>query len=899
MRYVAILFILFFLTTGAVQAQRERVGSLKGIVVDSTTHQPIEAATVSVFLVADSSLVNYAITNRKGEFIVRDIPQAKPCRVLVSYSGLSSYTQDFIIAPETKELLISTVQLKKFYSQLEDVVVAARRSPVLIKKDTIEYDAGSFKTSVNGVMEDLLRILPGLEVDENGGITYQGRKIAKITVDGKDFFGNDFKIASKNLPKDIIDKVQVVDLKTREALFNNIKTGREDKALNITLKKDKKRGVFGRAAAGLGTDKRYESGASLNYLDGPLQLNFIGNLNNINRTNLAEGDLMTGKPEPNAGSGRGITETKGAGLNFGNAFGDRLTVNGSYFYNHANTVNNITTRRQNFLGDTGFLYNAINNSMNGNDWHKLNLMVNYKLDSITDIYLSANAKAANDVTQNKNLAASTSLDGKPINKAVNDWTSSNRNQDLNAELFLGRRFAKPGRSITLSMNYRGDRQPGQETNKGNTVFYRDDGSELQQVLDQQARVKGINSFWSLAATYTEPLTPTLNWELKYTHSQARGMNDRWTNRLNALTGLYDEIDTLYSNVFRNSQTINMPSSTIYYNAGKLNGSIGAGVQWLEQENKAELKQTYLSQRFSNIFPSARVSYPISKTGNITLNYSGRSQQPSIEQLQPVPDNKNTLYLKLGNPDLKPAFYHNLELSMERFSSRQFWTFGLGLGTVKNQIVDDTWFDSVQVSRPVNSDGNYMVGFNSSYSYSWRRKNWTLRLSQYNNGYYNRNVSYSNKLENITKSWVINQRLAMTYTFKNLVTLMPSWTIRFVRNSYTLQPDLNARIMSHTVAGFLMVNWPKKMVWEQNWKYTYNSQTAPGFPKGVTQWNLAVNYQVMKNSRGVIRLSVYDLLRQNTAVNRVITPTYVEDSNTQVLRRYCLLTFLYHLQQMRE
>ncbi|WP_276485746.1 TonB-dependent receptor [Paraflavitalea pollutisoli] len=899
MRCLAILLLWAICTTGAVQAQRSRVGSLRGIVVDSASSQPIEAATVSVFLVADSSLVSYAMTNKKGEFIVRDIPQAKPCRVLVSYSGLSSYTQDFIIAPETKELLISTVQLRKFYDQLEDVVVAARRPPVLIKKDTIEYDAGSFKTSVNGVMEDLLRLLPGLEVDENGGITYQGRKIAKITVDGKDFFGNDFKIASKNLPKDIIDKVQVVDLKTREALFNNIKTGREDKAINITLKKDKKRGVFGRAAAGLGTDKRYESGTSLNYLDGPLQLNFIGNLNSINRINLTEGDLMTGKPDQNAGGSRGITETKGAGLNFGNVFGEKLTVNGSYFYNHAKTVNSVTTRRQNFLGDTGFVYHALNNSKNTNDWHKVNGMVNYKLDSLTDIYLSINGRLAREQGQVQSQAGSASLGGQPINNTTSEWGNSTRERDMNAELFMGRRLGKPGRSITFSVLFNGNERPGTETNKATTFFYQQDGSVSQQLIDQQSNIKGANRFWSVSASYTEPLTPRLNWELKYTHSRSQGDNNRWTNQFNPVSGRYDLVDTVFSNAFQNKQVINMPSSAIHFTGPKWNGSIGAGVQWLDQQNNSEWPKAYFGKRFINIFPSARISYPFSKTGNITLNYAGRSQQPTIEQLQPVPDNRNTLYLRLGNPDLKPSFYHNLDIGIEQFSSRQFWTIGVGVGTVKNQVVEDTWFDSIQVTRPVNSDGNYTVGFNSSYSYSWRRKNWTLRLSQYNNGYHNRNVSYSNKLQNVTNSWVVNQRFAMTFTYKSLVTVMPAWTIRFVQNRYSMQPNLDANTINHTVTGIVLVNWPKKMVWEQNWQYVYNARTAPGFPKGITLWNMAVNYHLLKDSRGVVRLSVYDLLHQNTSVNRIITPTFIEDSNGQVLQRYWLLTFLYNLQQMRK
>lgn len=898
MRSIAGLIVFTLCFFAQLQAQRSRYATLKGTVIDSASHQPIEAATVSVFLIADSSLITYAITNKKGEFLIKEIPQSKPCRVMVTYSGLNTYMQDFIISPETKELMISTVQLRKAYDQLDEVIVAARRPPVLFKKDTIEFNAASFKTPVNGVMEDLLRLLPGLEVDEAGNITVHGKRVSKITVDGKDFFGQDFKIASKNLPRDIIDKVQVVDFKTREAMFNKTVTGIEEKAINITLKKDKKRGVFGRASAGYGTDKRYESGASLNYMSGPLMLNFIGNVNNINRTNLSEGDLSSGKPDGNFGTGaRGITVTKGAGLNVGNEFSKELRMNGSYFYDNRHTLNAITARRQNFLPDTSFLHNAASQTANDIGGHRVNLDINYSPDSTTQLNLKVIYKAAKENSATSNEAASTTLGGETINTADNGFTSQSSAKNTDMELFVGRRLKKRGRAFSLNLNYNDGNRSAFNTNKGNIVFYKPGGGNQEEALDQKSKVADDNKRAGLSATFTEPLSKAISMVFRYGYLYTSGRADKRTHRLNPLTGRYDELDTLFSNAFRNRQWTHTPDWSVNYNTNKLNVTMGAGLQWLQQENRSDQAKNVLKQHYTNLFPLTRIRYQFSKTGNLNLSYYGRSQQPSMEQLQPVPDNRNTLYIKLGNPDLKPSFFHNVDLNVQQYNTKGYWSLGLGLAIVQNQMVDDTWFDSVQITRPVNSNGNYTLSVNMGFSRTWRKKNWSLRLALHNNGYYNRNIAFFNKAENTTQTYTFGQRVGLTYTYKDLLTLAPAFIIRYLDNRYSRQQTQHTENITKTLTVNAFVNWPKRFILEHNIQNIYNSRTAPGFPKGATLWNMAVNYQLFKDRQSIFRLSVYDLLKQNTSIYRAITPTYIEDSREQVLQQYFLLSFIYNLKQL--
>lgn len=897
MRSIAGLFVLTLLLFGQLQAQRTRYASLKGTVIDSSSRQPVEAATVSVFLAADTSLITYAITNKKGEFIIKEIPQAKPCKMLVSYSGLHSYTLDFTIAPETKELIINTVQLRKSFDEMDEVVVSAQRPPVMIKKDTVEFNAGSFKTPVNGVVEDLLKQLPGVEVDAEGNITVNGKKVTKITVDGKDFFGSDFKITSKNLPRDIIDKVQIVDYKTREAQFNKTSTGNEDKAINLTLKKDKKRGLFGRVSGGYGSNSRYETGASVNSFNGPLQLNFIGYANNTNRQNFSGGDFNASKPTSSfAGGGTGITETKAAGLNFGHELSKQLRMNGSYFYNTSEMTNRTNARRQNILPDTSFIYYSDTRTRQNNDGHRVHLNLEYRPDSSTDIFVNSYYNATANASLTNNDALTESLQGKKLTTAVNAFTGATDASSIGLEAFFGRRLRKQGQSFTLNLNYSNNGSAGTDGNRGNTAFYKPNGSQVNDSLDQHSTSHADNYLLTITSGWTEPLSKRINAILRYQFTNGKGDADRLTHRLNPITGAYDAVDSLFTNAFRNNHLAHAPNLTFNYVGEKLNAAIGTGIEWLQQENVSALGKNSLQQDYTNIFPSATIGYRFSKTGNINFQYNGRSQQPSIEQLQPVPDNSNTLYIRLGNPQLKPSFFHNANLTLQRYDSKTYWNIGAGFGTVVNQIVYESWFDSIQVSRPINSNGNYNLSYNAHFTRNWKKKNWSLRVSLGNSGYYNRTVSISNKLENITQSYSIVQRVMMSYTFKDIITLMPAFVLRYNDTRYSITQTQPTENIAKNLIMNIFLNWPKRLILENNIQYNYNSRTAPGFPKGVTMWNVAMNYQLFRNRQGILRLSVYDVLKESTSINRIITPTYIEDTQVQVLQQYFLASFIYNLKR---
>ncbi len=879
----------------AAQAQHIQYGSIKGTVIDSSTHAPLESASVSVFLSSDTSVVGFGLTNRKGEFIVKDIPLAQSCSFTVSYKGLQTVLRNFTIQPNKKELVFDTISMGKAYAELDEVMVVAQKSPVVIKDDTTEFNTSAFKTMPNAVTEDLLKQMPGFDIDKDGNITFNGKKVSKITVDGKDFFGGDPVIALKNLPREIIDKIQVMDNKTKEQQLTKVTDGNEDKALNIVLQKDKKKGWFGRGMAAYGTNSRYEAGTMLNYFNKAMQISFLGTANNTSRMNFSNGG---GSLSGNTG-GSGITESRSLGGNFANEWNKKLKLSGSYFYGYNKNTNVTGSQRQNILPDTTFFYNANNTSTNANGSHRVTLNIDYTIDTMTNVFLNSNLNLNNGNNQNTNVAESKSVTGKHINNSSNTNTGFSDNSTGTVDFFIGRRLRKRGRSVSLGVNYNFNNQSGKNDNVGqNTFFSNNGGPDSTENINQRSFTSGNGNNISLTATYTEPVIKDLSVNLRYNYRTTTSTSDKKTYGFDQATGNYDIEDTLYTNAFKNTTAAHNPSINISYNNKKLRAAIGGGVQWFTQSNYSVTKDSMLRQQNINLTPSANIGYRFSKSGNINLFYNGRTQQPSVQQLQPVPDNSNPLYIRLGNPDLKQSFFHSIGINAQQSNGFAYWNANINMNTVNNQIVTENFFDSSgrQISRPININGNYFFSGNVNYSKTWRKKIWTLRLNLGTSGSFNNSVNITNKVQNTTKSYNLAQTMGINFTYKEILIVNPSFYIRYSNADYSIQQSQDAEYITKGVSLMFSCNWPKRLLIENNINYNYNSRTAPGAPNGITIWNAAVGWFLFPKKEGTIRLTVYDLLKQNAGINRSITPTYVEDRQSQVLQRYFMVSFIYNLRK---
>ncbi|HTE25276.1 outer membrane beta-barrel protein [Flavitalea sp.] len=897
MRCLILISLIFLVAEYSASAQRRQAGVIRGIVTDSTSGTALESATISVFEIKDSSLLNYTLSDKAGNFQLKNVPIQINFKVIISYNGYRTVAKTFKLDSVQKELKFDTIKLGKSYTELDEVIVTAEKPPIIFKKDTIEFNAGSFNTKTNAVVEDLLKQLPGVEVDKDGNITVNGKTVSKITVDGKEFFGNDPLMATKNLPKDIVDKIQVTDNKTKEAIFNKTTDGTEDKAINITLKKDKKSGWFGRATAGYGSKERYDAAANVNYFKGKNQLSFIGNVNNTNRMNSG------GRNNNNRGGGNngpGITESGSAGLNFSTEAGKKFRLNGSYFYNESSTLNRTRRIRENILPDTSFYYISENVNINKSNGHNISLNGDAQIDSVTNINFQVALNSRDGRSNSDNNAYSQTLGGILINSSNTDYLTNNRGKGLNGNMFISRRLNTKGRGITLSLGYNGNKNTGLSDNIGVNTF-NIGGSIEADSLNQRSDDDNSGSALNMAFSWSEPFSKNLNLILRTGYAKSTNLSYRNTFNLNSISGKYDIPDSLLTNSFRNQNESINPGITLNYNSKKIRGSVGNSISFLRQDNYSVTKESLMSQHFINLFPAANLAYQFNNTDHISLNYNGRNQQPTLQQLQPVADNRNPLYIRVGNPDLQPSFTHtfNLNINTQKIEKQIFLYGGANYNITTNQIIQEVYYDSVgrQISRPVNTNGNYNGSLYISYGKNWKKKQWTLRVNSGSSVNLGRNTVYSNKIKNLANSYGLSQNVGLNFELKNKFDINPRYSIRYNDTKYSLEQTGQASSsITQNLSLDININVTKRIILETDINSNYNSRITPGFRKHVTNWSAAANWKIFKKEQGTLRFVIYDILKQNTNVYRNISQTFIEDVESDVLQQYFLVSFTYNLKR---
>jgi hypothetical protein len=900
MRHLILISLIFLIAAYSVSAQKRQAGVIRGTITDSTSGTVLESATISVFEIKDSSLLEYTLSDKSGNFQLKNVPLLINFKVIVSYNGYRTIAKIFKLDSVRKELKLDTFKLGKSYTELDEVIVTAEKPPVIFKKDTIEFNAGSFNTKTNAVVEDLLKQLPGVDVDKDGNITINGKAVSKITVDGKEFFGNDPLLATKNLPKDIVDKIQVTDNKSKEAIFNKTTDGTEDKAINITLKKDKKSGWFGRATAGYGSKERYDAAANVNYFKGKNHLSFIGNANNTNRMNSGGRNNNNNNNRGGSNNGPGITESGSAGLNFSTEVGKKFKLNGSYFYNESSTLNRTKRIRENILPDTSFYYVSENVNINKNDGHNISLNGDAPIDSVTNINFQVSLNSRDGRSNSDNNAYSQTLNGILINSSNTDYLTNSKGKGLNGNLFISRILSAEGRGITLSMGYNGNKNTGISDNIGVNTF-NIGGSIEEDSLNQRGNDDNSGSALNMALSWSEPFSKNLNLILRTGYAKSTNLSNRNTFNLNNISGKFDIPDSLQTNSFRNLNESITPGITLNYNNQKIRGSVGNSIGFLHQENYSVTNDSLMSQRFINLFPVANLAYQFNKTDHISLNYNGRNQQPSLQQLQPVADNRNPLYIRIGNPDLQPSFTHsfNLNINTQKVDKQIFLYGGANYNITTNQIIQEVYYDSLgrQISRPVNTNGNYNGSFYISYGKNWKKKLWTLRINSGSSLNLGRNTVYSNKIKNLANTYGLSQNVGLNFELKDKFDINPRYSIRYSDTKYSLQQTGQvSSSITQNLSLDININVIKRIILETDINSNYNSRIAPGFRKHVTNWSAAANWKIFAKEQGTLRFVIYDILKQNTNVYRNISQTFIEDVESEVLQQYFLISFTYNLKK---
>ena len=887
------LFTLLFILLSTL-SYAQNIGSITGRVIQSKDKLPLDYASVAIKNLSDSTTVGALNTREDGSFSFKGLKPGS-YRIYAAFLGLKNASKDFSISAEKPAVNVGDIILEGGAIDLQTVEIKADIPPIVVKQDTLEFNANSFKVVENAVVEDLLKKLPGVEVDKAGTVKAQGETITKIRVDGKEFFSNDPLLATKNLPADMIDKIQIIDELSEQAQFTGIDDGSRTKIINITTRKDKKNGYFGNTTAGYGSDKRYDVNANINHFDQDRKLSVIAQFNNVNKQNFG-GGLGGGS---GGGSRGGITETNAAGFNFNNTYEDQTEVSLNYFVNRSDNLILRNSVTKNLLGDvtTIFNNNQTNNAKRLN--HRLNFMVDTKIDSLTSLRIQPNLSYTNNEGLNSS-SYTRDYNTYTINGSQN-LSNKNTSPSISNNILFRRKFIKRGRTLSLNLNTSINDNDADSYNRNDETRTENGLATLRttdQFNDQQSESINQNS----RLVYTEPLDKTLSLEFNYQNSYNHNKSDRFTYNYNPATLQYDLLDTTFSNAYENTILINTAGFSFNKTGKKYNWNVGMAVQNTDRTNNNITRGFVLKQNVFNYTPAAMYRYNFSNSKRFVVNYRGSTNQPTIQQLQPIRNNTDTQNLPVGNPDLKPEFNNNLRLAFNSFTvgKNRSLFINLNLTQTTNKIANATSLissgpdEGKLAIRPVNVSGVYAGSLNTSVSLPLMAEN-KLNFHINVGGNYNRDVNFTNSVKNITNSWALTNGYRLVSNLDKLdLTVGVNGAVN--RATYSVQPQFNTRFFSFSPNIGVSYLFPGDIRWSVDADYSQNTGRGEGFDTYFTLVNSYLSKQFFKN-RGTFKAAVNDLLNQNQGITRTANNNTIRDERYNVLRRYFMFSFTYSLNRM--
>lgn len=924
-----LLGILFFCVAYSSYAQKNVSGLVKGRLTDTAYRETLADATVSVLHSTDSSVISYTRANEKGEFQINNL-DAGNYRLVVSYQGYQPVTRKFSITTAAPQHDMGVINMEKKNDMLEEIIV--ERPPITIKGDTVEFAASAFKTKPNAVAEDLLKKLPGVEVDKDGNITAQGETVPKIYVDGKEFFGNDPKMATKNITADMIESVQVFDDMSEQAKFTRIDDGTRTKTINIKIKKNMNKGYFGRATVGVATDDRYTANAMINRFKGDRRISLIGSSNNLNRQGFNSRDIIGGMGgfqgrggRGGGGGNNGITRSTNGGINYTDNISSKIELTGAYMFGETKNQTSESGFRQTFFPDDSVSYQTQerwSKSVNRN--HNFNLRLEYSIDSMNSLLFMPNLtlQQSSDMDIDTNFTK-VSQPGFDEYMALSGSNRSNTYRDgltLNNELLYRRRFNKRGRTFTLGFKNAINNSDGEGRTYAPLKFYNKftgdiDSTRLQDFNSTQETRSNNNV---VSTSYTEPLGINKILEFNYAYTNNKSTSDRKAVSYNENTKQYDSINAQQTNYFKNNFLAHRAGLNFRFKQNAFGFQVGGAMQTSILDNES-IRAIYrvngkdsvitTKQKYTNFFPTANLTYDFSRRKNLRVEYQGRTNQPNVTQLQDVRDETNVLRTVVGNPGLRQEFHNRVNLNYKTFNEENFryLNMSLNFNQTSNKIVNSIALDTargkgVQLIRPVNLNGAYSASYDINFGLPLKKKKGSsVNLS--NTVRYNRDVSQLYEQLNYTTNLSISQSAGLNLDIKEKLNM--EFRGRFSYNAvrYSAQQsqtrNLNTNYFNQNYSTDINYFILKNLIVSTDFNYSINTGRSDGFNQSVPLWNAGIAYQMFPKKNGEIKLTVNDILNQNKNIDRRIGENYIYDTRTVVLQRFFLLTFTYNLNRFGE
>lgn len=917
--------------------------NIRGKIVDATDKSPLPEATVRlVKATKDSTYVAGAAADAEGRFTLSGVRQGKYV-LSVSYIGYATLKKD--VAVGSADLRLGSIELSESTIMLKEATVVGVKTEITVKEDTVEYNADSYKTQPNAVVEDLLKRLPGVEVGTDGKITAQGKEVKKILIDGKEFFADDPKVASKNIPVEMVDKLQVVDRKSDLARLTGVDDGEEETVINLTVKKGMNNGWFGSITGGYGTDDRYSGSLIINHFRDGNQFTILGGANNTNEPAFTDG----GSSRFNRFGGiNGINTTQSAGFNFNVGKEETFRAGGSLLYSHTDQDSRNKSSYQYLLEDGNSYNDSYSTSRDKGHNIRGDFRLKWEVDSFNTLEFRPNFSF--------NFSDSWKTDSSMMrnymlelqSKSISSYINNGKSYEFGGQLVYNHKFkSHPGRSYSaqLRYNFSNVREDGSTVTRN--TFSEDANTEdqdINQIYDNKRWSNAVN--WRL--TWTEPLgdvknarfiTAAYRGNFRFNNSDkfvydldngsgtqntteatpspllAAALNDATfcraiaekyspvvmlDYRLLADVLEYELGDAIFNDEL--SSSLRNKSFTQSFQLGfkqvRKEYNLDAGLQlnssMLQSDDLLDPNRNVPQRWTWNVAPYARLRMKFSKTRNLAFDYRSRYSEPSVSQLQPVADVSNPLRIVIGNPDLKSTFTQNINLRFNDFDQKEQRSIMAMIGGQYslNSIISKVTYDQTtggQTTTYENVNGVWNAFGMCMFSFPFKRKSWyystMTRLS------YSSTVGYNNNAYNRsgTLSWHVAPGISFRPDALELE-LRPTYNLQTTHNSTQTSANRNIHTYGASFNGTYYA--PLGFVLATDVRYSSSSGYTDGFNSTQWLWNASLSYQFLADKSATLSVKVFDILGQRQSISRSVTANYIRDMEYNTLSRYFMFSFTY-------
>ncbi|POY39944.1 hypothetical protein C3L50_08935 [Flavobacterium alvei] len=919
----SLLIAILSLFSLSVFAQK---ASVTGVLTDGNEKTPVYNSVVALLTPKDSILYKFTRSDKKGNFELKNV-KAGNYIVMTSHRQYADYLDDITVNETEKNL--GTIALVSKINALREVII--KTGSIRIKGDTTSYRASDFVVSANANVEELLKKLPGIQVDKNGTIKAMGETVQKVLVDGEEFFGDDPGMAVKNLRADAIKEVQVFDKKSDQAEFTGIDDGEKKKTINLKLKEDKKKGYFGKIDGAnepfTGSDSRYNTNLMFSSFKGKRKISafllngntgqdglswqdsdkFGGRDSNVSMSMDDDGNVNyewsggNNDEEPYVDTQNGFVKNTNAGLQYSNKWNDKQTLNLTPKYNKQIYTNNNNKKTQTQVGETELIENTSKVSNVDRSNFKLNAIYDVKIDSLNSLQITTKTNFYNTESGEFTNGNTTGIDGLLKNKQLKTFTTKSDKQSLFASVLYKHKFAKPRRTFSVNASASTLNTDANNFLKSSNESYEDGNFASRVDLDQNKIEEKKNQNLTVNLTYSEPIGKKYAMQFAYQVTQNKGDSNYLTYNYSDLTGNYDELVNSLSNQFYQNIITNKPNIRLSYNSKKINYNLGGGIGFTSFDLEDQTMDKEYKRNYINFFPSANFTFKYKSNSNLRINYQGATKQPTLDQLQPLRDNQDFFNQTLGNPDLKQSFTNSFNLFNSTYSiltETQFYQ-SFSYRTTSNLISYSRVIDpesALTITKPINTNGNYSLNLYIGYGFKVKKLDLWVNLNPNLN--YNKSVNSINLRTNDTKTLNSGFSVYLNKSKEKKYDITLSNNFSNSRNT-TSQSDEIKSFNTNNLALDIGVYFKEK--WKLSTDYNlYSRQKTVDFQDNLTNqlWNARLQ-RTFKNDEFTAYIMVRDILNQNIGIRRYVYENSITEEQNDRLKRYAMIGFTWNFKNKGE